>query len=104
MSNWRQMMPTPDAYLLNKVLFDLHHRPGDLESYLADRDAYLDRYPLSDILRAQIRTDDVAQLYLSGVNPYILRAHCIGMKIPEATSVGALRSLAGKVNERAPDV
>ena len=104
MSNWRQMMPTPDAYLLNKVLFDLHHKAGDLESYHEDKESYLSRYPLSDVLKAQIRDGDVAQLYLSGVNPYILRAHCIGMKIPEAVSVGALHRLAETSDEEARNV
>src|SRR5690242_2370620 len=33
MSNWRQMMPTTEAYLLDKVLFQLHHHPDDLAAY-----------------------------------------------------------------------
>ena len=32
-------------------------------------------------------------LYEAGVNPYLLRAHCIGMRIPEDVSLAALRSL-----------
>jgi protocatechuate 4,5-dioxygenase alpha chain len=45
--------------------------------------------------RAAIRDNDVASLYLAGANPYLLRAHCIGMRIPEGESLAALRS-AGK--------
>ena len=93
MSNWVQAMPTPEAYTLNKVLFELHHRPDDLAAYLNDADAYLDRYPLTERTRRALRDNDVAALYLTGANPYLLRAHCIGMKIPEAVSVGALKAL-----------
>lgn len=41
----------------------------------------------------------MAALYLTGANPYLLRAHCIGMRIPEAVSLAALRS-AGRENGR----
>jgi hypothetical protein len=91
MSNWRHAMPTPEAYWLDKVLFELHHRPDDLEAYRTDPGAYLARYPLTPKMRAAILENDVARLYLSGVNPYLLRAHCIGMRIPEAVSLAALR-------------
>jgi len=94
MSNWLQNMPTAEAYGLNKVLFELHHKPDDLAAYLGDKEAYLDRYALTPRARAAIRDNDVAALYLTGANPYLLRAHCIGMKIPEAVSVAAFRSLA----------
>ena len=96
MSNWLQNMPTAEAYGLNKVLFELHHKPDDLAAYLDDKEVYLDRYTLTDRARAAIRDNDVAVLYLAGANPYLLRAHCIGMKIPEPVSVGALKALAGK--------
>lgn len=94
MSNWLQQMPTAEAYGLNKVLFELHHQADDLAAYQRDPDAYLDRYALTPRARAAIRDNDVATLYLTGANPYLLRAHCIGMKIPEAVSVGALKALA----------
>ena len=94
MSNWLQAMPTAEAYGLNKVLFELHHRPDDLAAYKRDQETYLDRYTLTPRARNAIRDDDVAALYQAGANPYLLRAHCIGMAIPEAVSIGALRSLA----------
>ena len=96
MTNWRQPMPTAEAYWLDKVLYELHHRPDDLERYRQDPHGYLARYPLTPGMKAVIVDNDVAALYLSGVNPYLLRAHCIGMRIPEAASVGALRALAEK--------
>jgi len=95
MSNWLHAMPTAEAYLLNKVLFELHHKADDLAAYRDDPEAYLDRYDLTPRARAAVRGNDVAGLYLVGANPYLLRAHCIGMRIPEAESLAALRS-AGK--------
>jgi protocatechuate 4,5-dioxygenase alpha chain len=91
MSNWRQSMPTAEAYWLDKVLYELHHKPDDLEQYRKNANAYLGRYPLTAKMKAAIVENDVAALYLSGVNPYLLRAHCIGMRIPEAVSLAALR-------------
>ena len=40
-----------------------------------------------------IAGNDVAGLYEAGVYPYLLRAHCIGVRIPEDVSLAALRSL-----------
>ncbi len=94
MSNWRQLMPTSEAYWLNKVLFELHHKPDDLARYRREPDAYLDGFQLTPRAREAIRGNDVATLYLCGCNPYLLRAHCIGMGIPEPVSVGALKALA----------
>ena len=94
LTNWLQNIPSPEAFVLNKVLFELHHKPDDLESYLIDKDAYLAGFALTDRTLAAIRDNDVAALYLAGANPYLLRAHCIGMKIPEQVSVGALKALA----------
>jgi hypothetical protein len=96
MSNWRQPMPTPTAYWLDKVLYELHHKPEDLAAYRRDADAYLARFRLAPAMKASIRDNDVAALYLAGVNPYLLRAHCIGMGIPEPVSVGALHALASE--------
>lgn len=96
--NWRHNMPTVEAYWLDKVLYELHHKPDDLDRYRRDPRDYLKRYPLSETMQRAILENDVAQLYLSGVNPYLLRAHCIGMGIPEQQSLAALRRLAGKTN------
>jgi len=95
-SNWRHDMPTVEAYWLDKVLYELHHNADDLARYRRDPLGYLKRYPLSETMRRAIQENDVAQLYLCGVNPYLLRAHCIGMRIPEQESLAALRRLAEK--------
>ncbi len=94
MSNWVQSMPTPEAYGLNKVLFELHHNAGDLARYQEDAPGYLDRFVLTPRARQAILDNDVEQLYHLGCNPYLLRAHCIGMRIPEAESLAALRRAA----------
>ncbi len=86
-------MPTTEAYLLNKVLYRLHHNADDLAAYTADSDKYLSRYRLPPELARMISENDVAGLYEAGVNPYLLRAHCIGVRIPENVSLAALRSL-----------
>jgi hypothetical protein len=91
-SNWVEAMPSATSYLVSKVLYRLHHRPEDLAAFKADRASYLDRYPLPDHLRAALRDDDVATLYRSGTNPYLLRAHCIGVGIPEHVSLAALHA------------
>jgi hypothetical protein len=93
MGNWRHMMPTTEAYLLDKVLYQLHHNPEDLAAYNRDKSGYLARFRLTSELAAMISNNDVAGLYQAGVNPYLLRAHCIGVRIPEDVSLAALRSL-----------
>jgi protocatechuate 4,5-dioxygenase alpha chain len=91
-SNWREAMPSATSYLVSKVLYRLHHRPADLAAFTTDRLAYLAQYPLPEHLRIALRDDDVATLYLSGTNPYLLRAHCIGVGIPEKVSLAALHA------------
>lgn len=98
-SNWRETMPSATSYLVSKILYRLHHRAEDLAAFQNDRAGYLAQYPLTDELRAALRDDDVAALYLCGANPYLLRAHCIGVGIPERDSVAAFRALA----EGSPD-
>lgn len=93
MANWQETMPSTRAYKMNKVLYELHHQPDHLQAYNDDPDAYLARFALPQDLADCIKGNDVAQMYLSGVNPYLLRAHCIGVKIPEDVSLAALRSL-----------
>ena len=44
--NWRQDMPTPQAYWMDKVLYDIHHKPDDLERYKKDPKAYMAYIPL----------------------------------------------------------
>jgi len=92
-SNWVEDIPSVESYALNKVLFDLHHQSSQLERYKSDALAYLKHSQLTPKIQEALLNNDVAQLYLSGANPYLLRAHCIGVGIPEKESVQALKSL-----------
>lgn len=92
--NWRQDMPSPDAYWMNKVLYDVHHLPGHLERYKLDPGAYMQDVPLAAPLKASIRDNDIGAMYLAGVNPYLLRAHCLGLHLSEKVFVESLRALA----------
>ncbi len=96
LSNWVEDIPTTQSYALNKVLFDLHHKSEHLERYRLSAQEYLNHSGLSQVAKDAMLNNDVAQLYLSGANPYLLRAHCIGVGIPEKDSVGALKSLLPK--------
>ncbi len=66
MANWQEMMPSTRAYLMNKVLYELHHNADHLEAYKTNADAYLARFNLPDDLAANIKNNDVAEMYLSG--------------------------------------
>lgn len=94
--NWRQVMPTPQAYWMNRVLYDVHHLPGHLALYRADPDHYMEEIPLPPELKAAIRDNDIGAMYLAGVNPYLLRAHCLGLHISEQVFLESLHA-AGRV-------
>jgi hypothetical protein len=96
-SNWVQQIPSQSAYWMNRVLFDVHHIPSHFDMYLRDPDAYLREIPLEDGQKAAIRDNDIGRMYLEGVNPYLLRAHCLGLRIPENVFLHALRAVKGGV-------
>jgi protocatechuate 4,5-dioxygenase alpha chain len=96
--NWRQAMPTTEAYWMNRVLFDVHHKPDHLQRYLDSPDIYMQEIPLSAEKRAAIRDNDIGTMYLAGVNPYLLRAHCLGLRISERTFLESLRAVGTEVN------
>ena len=100
-SNWRQDMPTVDAYWMNRVLYDVHHQASHLERYKARPDSYMADMPLDAALKAAIRDNDIGAMYLAGVNPYLLRAHCLGLHIPEDVFVKSLRAVAGPTEKNA---
>jgi hypothetical protein len=94
--NWRQDMPTPQAYWMNRVLFDVHHQNSHLERYKASPDEYMQDIPLNADLKAAIRDNDIGAMYLAGVNPYLLRAHCLGLHIPEKQFLESLRAVGAQ--------
>lgn len=96
--NWQQEMPTPDAYQMNRILFDVHHQDSHLERYKSDPDAYMADVPLPAQLKAAIRNNDIGAMYLAGVNPLLLRAHCLGLQISELAFVESLRAVASQTS------
>jgi hypothetical protein len=94
--NWQLDMPTPQAYWINRILFDVHHKPGHLEQYQRDPDAYMSAMPLPPAVKALVRDNEIGALYLAGANPYLLRAHCLGLRISEATFLASLRAIAAE--------
>lgn len=94
--NWQQYMPTPQSYWINRILFDVHHKPGHLEQYRRDPDAYMSEIPLPPEVKALVRDNEIGAMYLAGANPYLLRAHCLGLHISEATFLASLRAIAAE--------
>lgn len=94
--NWRQDMPTPQAYWMNRILFDVHHQSSHLERYKANPDEYMKDIPLDAEMKGAIRDNDIGAMYLAGVNPYLLRAHCLGLHIPEKTFLESLRAVGAQ--------
>lgn len=94
--NWRQDMPSTEAYWIDRVLFDVHHVEGHLARYLADPVAYLSAVPLAETLKRAIRENRIGEMFLAGANPYLLRAHCLGLKIPEDKFLASLRAVASE--------
>lgn len=93
-SNWQQQIPTTSAYWMNKVLYDVHHQDSHLQRYKADPDLYMSDMPFDNQLKAAIRDNDIGAMYLAGVNPYLLRAHCLGLHISEKVFVESLKAIA----------
>ena len=92
--NWRQRMPTVQAYWIDRILYDVHHKPDHLARYRQDCDAYLREFPLTSEVKTLIRDNRIGDLFLAGANPYLLRAHALGLKIPEPVFLRSLRAIA----------
>ena len=94
--NWQQDMPSIQAFWINRILYDVHHKAGHLKRYCDNPDEYMQDIPLPADIKALIRDNEVGQMYLAGANPYLLRAHCLGVKIPEQTFLESLRAVAAE--------
>lgn len=92
--NWRQEMPSTEAYWMDKVLYEVHHQASHLARYRSSPDEYMRDIPLPAALKAAIRDNDIGAMYLAGVNPYLLRAHCLGLGIAEPVFLQSLRRIA----------
>ena len=86
-------IPTPEAYWIDRVLYDTQHDPAEMARFRADPAIYLGGMPLSPDARAALVENNIGALYLAGANPYLLRAHCLGLQVPEADYLAALRAV-----------
>ena len=59
-------------YALQKLIYELNRDRAVQDSYLADREAVLGRYRLSEEEADALRGDDIGKLYILGVNGQIL--------------------------------
>lgn len=92
--NWTQDFPDTEAYWIDRVLYDTQHKPAEMTRFRADPAAYMAAMPISEHAKRAVRDTDIGALYLAGANPYLLRAHCLGLRIPEEQYLGALRAVA----------
>lgn len=91
--NWVQDIPSQEAYAINKILYRVQHDRAEETRFFADPAAYIQDAPLSDAARAALGKTDVGQLYLLGANPYLLRAYCLQLRMPEPEYLAALRAV-----------
>ena len=91
--NWVEQMPSAEAFWINRVLYDVQHKPREAAAFRADPDGYLCDIPLSDDMKHILRVNDIGELYLAGANPYLLRTHCLQLQVPEPEYLGALRAV-----------
>lgn len=92
--NWRLDMPNPEAYWIDRVLYDVQHDEQARLKFKADPAAYLKEIPLSDQLKAELGASAFGPLYLAGANPYLLRAHCLAMDVDESDYLAQMRAVA----------
>ncbi|WP_277983261.1 hypothetical protein [Sphingomonas faeni] len=91
--NWVQDIPSQEAYAINKILFRVQHDRDEEVRFFADPATYIQSSVLSDKARSALTTTDVGQLYLLGANPYLLRAYCLQLRMPEPEYLSALRAV-----------
>jgi hypothetical protein len=80
---------TATDYWLSKLFYDLQ-QPALAARYLADPDAVLVAYPLSDPVRRALRENDV-QLLAPRVNAYLLRYYFGIIGMPDHTFIDKIR-------------
>lgn len=97
--NWRQGMPDAEAYRIDRILFDVQHKRPDYERFVADRSAYMRDIPLSSATKQALLDDDFGAMYLAGANPYLIRAHCLALRVSEAAFLESLRAVDRDVKE-----
>jgi hypothetical protein len=97
-ANWVHPMPTPEVFRLDRILYDVQHDRAEEARYFADPQAYIAGHPgLGEAAAAALSSNDIGQLYLLGANPYLLRAYCLQLRVPEGDYLTALRAVADQV-------
>ena len=92
-NNWLQKIPTGEAYQINRILYRIQHDREEEKRYVANPDAYIARYTeLTPVAAKALESTDIARLYLLGANPYLLRAYCLQLRIPEHDYLAALKA------------
>ncbi|MES3150810.1 hypothetical protein [Sphingomonas faeni] len=91
--NWVQAVPSQEAFRLGKILHKVQHDRVEETRFFADPKAYIADADLSDEARRALSETDIGALYLLGVNPYLLRAYCLQLRVPEADYLAALRAV-----------
>ena len=61
-------------YWLSKMMFDLQ-KSGDVGSWRADRERFLEQYPISEEMKQAVKDDNLAAI-APHVNAYLLRFYC----------------------------
>lgn len=61
-------------YWLSKMMFDLR-KSGDVGSWRADRERFLEQYSISEEMEQAVRDDNLAAI-APHVNAYLLRFYC----------------------------
>jgi Aromatic-ring-opening dioxygenase LigAB, LigA subunit len=94
--NWVEQMPSVEAFWINRVLYDVQHKPAEAAAFRNDPDAYLRDLPLTASVKQLLRVNDIGELYLAGANPYLLRTHCLQLQVPEPEYLAALRAVSDR--------
>jgi len=98
LENWLQAIPTGEAYQINRILYDIQHNRADEARYFADPKAYVAAFDgLSETALRALEQTDVARLYLLGANPYLLRAYCLQLRVPEPDYLAQLRAAGREI-------
>lgn len=97
--NWVELVPSPEAHRINRVLYRVQHDRAEEARYFADPAAYLAEYPEMDVETVKaFAATDIGKLYLLGANPYLLRAYCLQLRVPEPDYLAALRAVSEDLN------
>lgn len=95
--NWVSAIPSAEAHAIDRILYDVQHNREEEKRYFADPRAFIAAFPALSLRAAEaLATNDIGRLYLLGANPYLLRAYCLQLRVPEQEYLDALRAVAGK--------